>query len=85
MPPLQRPLPRWRNSALLRVLRLGSLVLLQASVPAVLPPGLGAGGPPLSGLSAGPVAGLPPRGGADAPPREFMQVVRLVSMVTQIA
>ena len=38
MPPSQRPLPHWRNSALLRVLRLCLLVLLQASVPVVLLP-----------------------------------------------
>ena len=38
MPPSQRPLPHWRNSALLRVLRLCSLVLLQSSVPVVLLP-----------------------------------------------
>ena len=38
VPPSQRPLPHWRNSALLRVLRLCLLVLLQASVPVVLLP-----------------------------------------------
>ncbi len=36
VPPSQRPMLHWRSSALLRGLRLCSLVLLRASVPVAL-------------------------------------------------